>query len=172
MVKKEQKKHTPEPDKSDKRYLKKFEIVETDVELPIQGQVRDPEDLYKFLKDLENKSVSKIIGIYLDDKNLFLGHQVFLGSSPKVFDTQLLYHYYALFLAKKFILIINHPGSTDPTPDEADKKLMRALQADAQVLSFNPFFADFIIVAKRSYFSMSTNDGTACHCGHQEYIAE
>ncbi|HPA25844.1 MAG TPA: hypothetical protein PLK76_03750 [bacterium] len=76
MVKKEQKKHTPEPEKSDKRYLKKFEIVETDVELPIQGQVRDPEDLYKFLKDLENESVSKVIGIYLDDKNLFLGHQV------------------------------------------------------------------------------------------------
>ena len=39
-----------------KRYLKKFEIVETDVELPIQGQVRDPEDLYKFLKDLENEN--------------------------------------------------------------------------------------------------------------------
>jgi hypothetical protein len=86
MAKKEQKKHTPEPEKSDKRYLKKFEIVETDVELPIQGQVRDPEDLYKFLKDLENESVSKVIGIYLDDKNLFLGHQVFLGSSPKVFS--------------------------------------------------------------------------------------
>ena len=47
----------------DKRYLKKFEIVETEVELPIQGQVRDPEDLFKFLKDLENESVSKVIGI-------------------------------------------------------------------------------------------------------------
>jgi len=94
-----------------KRYLKKFEIVETDVELPIQGQVRDPEDLYKFLKDLENESVSKVIGIYLDDQNLFLGHQVFLGASPKAFDTQLLWHYFSLFLAKKFILLINHPGS-------------------------------------------------------------
>ena len=155
----------------DKRYLKKFEIVETDVELPIQGQVRDPEDLYKFLKDLENESVSKVIGIYLDDKNLFLGHQVFLGMSPKVFDTQLLYHYYALFLAKKFIILINHPDSIDPTPDEADKKLIRSLQADAQVLSFKPFFADFIIVAKRSYFSMATNDGTAGH-EHQKFMPE
>ncbi len=61
------------------------------MELPIQGQVRDPEDLYKFLKDLENESISKVIRIYLDDKNLFLGHQVFLGSSPKMFDTQLLF---------------------------------------------------------------------------------
>lgn len=155
--------------KPDKRYLKKFEIVETEVELPIQGQVRDPEDLYKFLKDLENEGVSKVIGIYLDNNNLFLGHQVFLGASPRAFDTQLLYHYYALFLAKKFMVLINHPDSTDPTPDEDDKKLMRALQADAQVLSFKPFFADFIIVAKKSYFSMAIQDGTVGH-GHQKPI--
>lgn len=153
----------------DKRYLKKFEIVETDTELPIQGQVRDPEDLYKFLKDLENESVSKVIGIYLDNNNLFLGHQVFLGASSGAFDTQLLYHYYALFLAKKFMVLINHPDSTDPTPDDADKKLIRALQADAQVLSFKPFFADFIIVAKQSYFSMAIQDGTAGY-GHQKPI--
>ncbi|MFZ2253028.1 MAG: JAB domain-containing protein [Minisyncoccia bacterium] len=155
-----------------KRYLKKYEIVETDVELPIQGQVRDPEDLYKFLKDLEDEAVSKVIGIYLDDKNLFLGHQVFLGSSPKNLDTQMLWHYFSLFLAKKFMVLINHPGSTDPTPNEDDKKLMRALQADSQVLSFKPFFEDFIIVAKRSYFSMATNDGTAGYSSNQEHITK
>jgi hypothetical protein len=59
-----------------------------------------------------------------------------------------------------------------PTPDDEDKKLIRALQADSQVLSFKPFFADFIIVAKKSYFSMATNDGTAGHDGHQKYIPE
>jgi len=155
-----------------KRYLKKFEIVETDVELPIQGQVRDPEDLYTFLKDLENENVPKVIGIYLDDKNLFLGHQVFLGSSPRNFDSQMLWHYFSLFLAKKFMILLNHPGSEDPTPDDEDKKLIRALQADSQVLSFKPFFADFIIVAKKSYFSMATNDGTAGQSGHQKYIPE
>ncbi len=155
-----------------KRYLKKFEIVETDVELPIQGQVRDPEDLYQFLKDLESENVPKIIGVYLDDKNLFLGHQVFLGSSPKDFNRKMVWHYFSLFLAEKFIVLLNHPGSNDPAPDDEDKKLMRALQADSQVLSFKPFFADFIIVAKKSYFSMATNDGTAGHSGHQEHITK
>ena len=152
----------------DKRYLKKFEIVETDVELPIQGQVRDPEDLYQFLKDLESEHVPKIIGVYLDDKNLFLGHQVFLGSSPKDFSRKMIWHYFSLFLAEKFIVLLNHPGSNDPAPDDEDKKLMRALQADSQVLSFKPFFADFIIVAKKSYFSMATNDGTTGN--NQEHI--
>lgn len=155
-----------------KRYLKKFEIIETDVELPIQGQIRDPEDLYKFLKDLENENVSKMIAIYMDEKNLFLGHQVLLGTSTKNVDTKVIWHYFSLFLAKKFILLINHPGSADATPDEADRNLMRALQADSQILSFKPFFEDFIIVAKEKYFSMATNDGTACQCGHQEYLEQ
>jgi len=165
-------KNEEQKQEKNKRYLKKFEIVETDVELPIQGQVRDPEDLYTFLKDLENENVPKVIGIYLDDKNLFLGHQVFLGSSPRNFDSQMLWHYFSLFLAKKFMILLNHPGSEDPTPDDEDKKLIRALQADSQVLSFKPFFADFIIVAKKSYFSMATNDGTAGQSGHQKYIPE
>ncbi len=155
-----------------KRYLKKFEIVETDTELPIQGQVRDPEDLYKFLKDLESEAVSKVIGIYLDDKNLFLGHQVFLGSSSKNLNTKIVWQYLLLFSATKFTILLNHPGSDNPTPDEDDKKLMRALQADSQVLSFKPFFEDFIIVAKKSYFSMATNDGTAGYSSNQEHITK
>lgn len=153
-----------------KRYLKKFEIVETDVELPIQGQVRDPEDLYVFLKDLENEKVPKVIGIYLDNKNLFLGHQVFLGASAREFNAKMLWHYFTLFLADKFIVLLNHPGSDDPAPSEDDKRLMRKFQADSEVLSFKPFFADFIIVAKKSYFSMATNDGTAGK--NQEHISD
>ncbi len=152
-----------------KRYLKKFEIIETDTELPIQGQVRDPEDLYVFLKDLETDQVSKIIGIYLDENHLFLAHQVFLGQTPKTFETQTFHHYYNLFLAKRFIVLINHP-SGDATPTDDDIKLMKKFQSDSDVLSYKPFFADFIVVGKKSYFSMATNDGTACHCGHQEYI--
>lgn len=152
-----------------KRYLKKFELVETETELPILGQVQDPEDLYVFLKDLHNEQVPKIIGIYLDENHLFLGHQVFLGTTTSTFETQLLYHYYNLFLAKKFILLINHP-SGDATPTEKDIQLMRRLQSESQILTFNPSFADFIIVGSKSYFSMATNDGTACKCGHQEYF--
>lgn len=164
MTKKQE--HTHE---EGKRYLKKFEIVETDVELPIQGQVRDPEDLYVFLKDLENEQVPKIIGVYLDENHLFLAHQVFLGQSSKTFETQTFHHYYNLFLAKRFVVIINHP-SGDPTPTDDDIKLMKKFQSDSAVLSYKPFFADFIVVGKKSYYSMAMNDGTACHCGHQEYI--
>lgn len=155
-----------------KRYLKKFDIVDTEVELPIQGQVSDPDDLYKFMKELESDEVPKIIGIYLDNANLFLGHQVFLGATPDKFDTQLLYHYYNLFLAKRFMILINHPHVDDATPTDADRKLMNALRLDSNLISFKPDFADFIIVAKKSYFSMATNDGSGCRCGHQEMIRD
>jgi hypothetical protein len=67
------------------RYLKKLNLIKTDTELPIQGQINDPEDMYVFLKDLENDQVPKIIGIYLDDNGLFLGHQVFVGQMAETF---------------------------------------------------------------------------------------
>lgn len=171
MKKKEQESKKPKKELGT-RYLTKFEIKETDVELPIQGQVRDPLDLVDFMRDLQNDAVSKVICIYLDNDNFFLGHQVFLGMTPAIFDTQLLYHYYALFLAKKFMIIVNHPGAKDSTPKDEDSILIRKLQADSQVLSFKPFFADYIIVMNQGYFSMAMDDGTACHCGHHKYDSD
>ena len=44
-------------------------------------------------------------------KTCFFWHQVFLGSSPKNFDTQMLWHYFSPFLAKKFMVLINHPDN-------------------------------------------------------------
>jgi len=153
------------------RYKKQFQLVETDVELPIQGQVLDPEDLYIFLRDLQDENLSKVIGIFLDDNNLFLGHQVFLGQSAETFKTGDLYWYYILLQAKKFIALTNHL-SGDPTPNEHDIKLIQRFKMDERTISFEPAFADYVIVGDKSYYSMSTNDGTDCHCGHQKYVSE
>lgn len=155
----------------EKRYVKEYKLVETDTELPIQGQVRDPKDLYVFFKNLQDERMPKIIGIYLDNNHLFLGHQVFLGATPTTFNTQQLYHYYNLFLAKKFILLLNHP-SDGPTPTKEDTDLMESLRMDSKVLSFKPSFADYVIVGDKSYYSMAMNDGSACRCGHQEDYSE
>lgn len=167
-------KQKPDPqDKKKKiegmRYLRKFEIVETDVQLPIQGQVRDPDDLYQFMKDLESEAVPKVIAVYMDQDHLFLGHQVFLGTSSGEFNPSHLWHYYYLFLARKFILIVNHPGSGDASPSDADMQLIQTLQVQSQTLA-DVYFADFVIVSKGHYFSMAFNEGTACRCGHQEYM--
>lgn len=152
------------------RYLQRFERIETDIELPIQGQVRDPQDMFQFLKDLKSEQTPKVIGVYLDRNNLFLGHQVFLGASPETFETGALWHYYLMFMAKKFILLINHPNSKDPTPTDADKRLMDQLRTESITFSFKPEFEDFVIVARKSYYSMAFRQGTACHCGHQAYL--
>jgi DNA repair protein RadC len=151
------------------RYFKKFDIVETETELPIQGQVQDPEDLYTFFKDLQNEQVPKLIAIYLDADFLFLGHQVFLGATAATLETSLVYHYFSLFLAKKFILILNHPNG-DPQPTEEDLKLMRALIVDSNALSFRPSFADYIIIGAGKYFSMSVDQGTAKTATHEHVI--
>jgi DNA repair protein RadC len=151
------------------RYLKKFEIVETETALPIQGQVQDPDDLLSFFSDLQNGQVPKIIAIYLDDNLLFLGHQVFVGATPAAFETQMLYHYFSLFLAKRFILLLNHT-SGDSTPTEEDLKLMRSLIVDSSALSFTPCFADYIIVGDTKYYSMSLTYGISRPEDHEEDI--
>ena len=148
------------------RYLKKWDIVDAEVESPIQGQVKDPEDLYLFLKDLENELVPKMIAVYLDDNNQFMGHQVFLGQTPGTFDTAHLYHYYLIFLAKKYMLLTNHPQG-DAAPTEADCAFMDTLVLDSRLLSFKPQFADYIIVGDKTYYSMATHEGKACMCGRQ-----
>ncbi len=140
------------------RYVKKYELVETKTELPIQGQIHDPEDLDTFFRDLQNEQVSKVIAIYLDDNFLLLGHQVFLGATSATLETRLVYHYHALFLAKNFILLVNHP-SGDPLPSDDDLKLMRSLMVDANALSFHPGFSDFVIVGDKSYYSMAFDKG-------------
>jgi DNA repair protein RadC len=153
------------------RYLKEIKLIETEKENPIQGQVRDPKDLVTFMRDLQNSSVPKAIVVLLDENLLSLGHEIIaIGQTPNNFDIGIALQYYLIFGAKKFIVIVNHVNS-DATPTEADKKAIQKLQVDCQTLSFKPEFQDYIIVGdKNTYWSMSTQDGTACHCGCQEYF--
>ena len=153
-----------------KRYLKKFKLEQTDMENPIQGQVKDPEALYVFMRDLQDTSVPKIIGVYLDENHMSVANEVLgLGIKPSELGVDVLFGFATVFRAPKFIIITNHP-SVDATPDESDRKLIRRLQAQSHIMKKQ--FVDYVIVAGKTYWSMNVLDGTACHCGQQEYIPE
>lgn len=143
----------------EKRYLKELKLVETDKENPIQGKVSDPEDLYIFMRDLQDSAVPKILGVFLDENNLSVGNEVLgLGSAPKDFDTGSIYKYYLMLNAKGFVIIINHI-SGDPAPTDEDIKLIRKIQVDCQTLSFKPTCIDFIIVGNKKYWSYGIQEG-------------
>ena len=114
--------------------------------------------------------------MFLNADYLSIGNEpLALGehANPKNFVemTGNIYHYYSVFLAKRFILLTNHI-TDDATPTEADKELIKRLQEDSRYISFKPDFYDYVIVAGDHYWSMNVQNGTACHCGQQHYIPE
>lgn len=159
---------------SDTHYLKKPLLEETNTPNPLQGPIKDSDQLYHFIQDVHDATLPKLWGIFLNEDYLSLGNEpLALGhhAQPENFATGTLFHFYALFFAKRFLIVTNHT-TDDAAPSDGDKDLIRRLQADAQALSFKPHFADYVIVAGDHYWSMSKQDGTACHCGQQHNIPE
>jgi DNA repair protein RadC len=125
------------------------------------------------MKDVHDSTVSKMWGIFLNEDYCSIGNEpLALGehAEPKNFVnmTGNIYRYYTLFGAKRYVLVTNHI-SNDATPTEADKELIRRLNMDTQNITFRPILQDYVIVAGDHYWSMTTQNGTACHCGQQHY---
>ena len=153
------------------RYVRRFDVVETETELPIQGSVVRPNDLYVFFRDMQNEVVPKVVVAYLNDENIFLGHQVFVGVTSATLDSSLIYHYYSLFLAKKFIVMVNHPaGDCDPTT--ADQQLFSNLMHDSASLSFRPRLLDFMVIGSKKFSSMQSAPNQAYEHGTEFAIEE
>ena len=137
------------------RYLKKLDIklVDGEFENPIQEQLKDPSQLYEVFKKLKDKNQETALAVYLED-NLEVraydvisvgGEDVTLLIPREVFGRAFMIKSYT------FIIIHNHP-SGDPTPTNADKRMMAELIRGSKELNLN--FLDFIIVGENSYWSM------------------
>ncbi len=155
-------------------YLKKPILKETDIPNPIQGQIKDPDKVFHFMKDVHDSTVPKMWAILLNENYYSVGNEpLALGehAKPENFKNGALYHYYLLLGAKRFMIVTNHM-TDDATPTDEDRKLIKQLQMEVELFSFKPDFYDYVIVAGDHYWSMSTQDGTACHCGQQHHMTE
>lgn len=149
------------------QYLKKPVLEETDIPNPIQGPVRDPDKLIHFMRDLKSSAVPTFIAIFLDENYFSVGNQILGHLTAEDFKTGLLFKFHYIFGGQKFVLMTNHTNN-DATPTEADRKLITDLQIKTKVLDEIEFF-DYVVVADDHYWSMTQQNGTACHCGQQCY---
>ncbi len=153
------------------RYLKRPTLEETNILNPIQGQVKSPDKLLHFMKDVHDATIPKIWGIFLNKDYFSVGNEpLALGGNadPEQFSTKGVAHFVSLFYAERFITLTNHTTG-DATPTEGDLKLMKRLERVAEVLEAD--FYDYVIVAGDHYWSMTVKNGKACHCGQQHYIS-
>ena len=170
----ENEKDNQEQRKNDEtQYLKRPVLEETKTPNPIQGPVKDPNQLYHFIKDVHDSTVPKMWGIFLGKDQCSLGNEPLalgIDAEPENFDIENIFHFYYLFHAKGVVLVTNHIKD-DATPTKADKALIEKVQA-ARTLLRRISLVDYVVVAGDHYWSMSGQNGTACHCGQQHYWEE
>lgn len=157
------------------QFLKKPSVTDTDIESPIQGPVMDEKPLFTFVQQNHDSAVAKMWGVFLDDNYMVLGIEPLAfgdNAAPEQFNTAALFHYYSVFFAKRFILMSYRYNATDdPAPTDADKKLIETLQMQAKIMN-NADFSNYAIFAGDRYWSTRQQNGTACHCGSQDYMPE
>lgn len=144
------------------KYLKKLkvELVKSEYENKIKGQIREPEQLHEVFSSLKNKAQETLIAVYLDNNLEVLAYNVLsTGSkSETVIDFWDVYGYGFMIRAKYFVLIHNHP-SGDPKPTKDDKKVLDEIRKDYSRVALR--MLDFIIIgdaemneSKKDYWSM------------------
>lgn len=146
---------------NENKYLKqlKIELVKSEYQNLVKGQLRDPKQLYNIFKNLKDKAQESLIVVYLNsDLEMLVYNVLSTGSrSETVVDFNDVYGYGFMLKAKYYILIHNHP-SGDPTPTNDDKNVIQKFKGYAEV-DLKPL--DFIIVGdkemnenKKAYWSM------------------
>ncbi len=153
------------------RCLKRPKLEETNIPNPIQEQVKSPDKLSYFMKDVHDATVPKVWGIFLNKDYFSVGNEslAFGGNAePEHFSTKGVAHFVSLFCAERFVILTNHL-TDNATPTEEDLKLINRLEWMAKMLEVN--FHDYVIVAGDHCWSMTVQNGKACHCGNQQYIS-
>ena len=143
------------------KYLKqlKIELVKSEYENLVKGQLREPKQLQNVFKNLKDKAQESLIVVYLNNNLEMLIYNVLsTGSkSETVVDFNDVYGYGFMLKAKYFILIHNHP-SGDPRPTNEDKNVIHKFKGYSEV-DLKPL--DFLIVGneemnenKKAYWFM------------------
>ena len=143
------------------RYLRKLDIklIDGKYENPVQGQVRDPEQVCDIFRSLKDEAHETLLGVFLTRELevrayniLSTGDQDSTAYKPKQVFKQCI-----LLEATDFILIHNHPkGGSRPSFE--DKQVMASLMEKSQIMEIK--FLDFIILGSNNYWSMfETLDG-------------
>ena len=137
------------------KYLKKLNIklVRGEYQNPVKGQVREPGNIYRTFRAIKDSAQELLIGVYLNADLEVLSYDTLSvgGESVTLVIPQEIFGRAFVMRAKSFILIHNHP-SGDPTPSDADRKVIEALKEQSAIM--NMTFLDFIISGEKRYWSM------------------
>ncbi|NPA53027.1 MAG: JAB domain-containing protein [Aquificae bacterium] len=132
-----------------------FEIVKRVEKEEDKVVFNNPEDVYLFVKDLSKERKEKLIGIYTNTMNQYLGKETIAVGSLNVLNALPRDIFFPAINLNAYgiILVHNHPnGKPEPSKEDID------FTNNIKQLSLNLGFEllDHIIVGDRGYFSFSS----------------
>jgi len=146
------------------QYIKKLQVklVKSKYKNVLKGQIKNPQHLYDIFKDIKDNAQETLIGVYLDDKLQTIAYNILsMGTqSTTIVEPREIFGYGFVIMAKKMILIHNHPKG-DPSPSEEDKEVIRELLKSSKIMKMP--MLDFVIVGdinsrkKKNYWSLFEN---------------
>lgn len=120
-------------------------------------RITGPEDVYRFLKDLENLDREVFYVLHLDGKHQIVScEEVSRGSaSGSLVHPREVYKAAILSSSNAVIVAHNHP-SGDPTPSVEDRSIVKRLYESGEILGIP--LLDSLIIGNGSYHSMKDSD--------------
>ncbi len=115
--------------------------------------INNPEDAYRFLKNMVDERREHLIALYLSPTNKLITHEVIaigrmnaLHAEPK----EILYH--AINTASHSILIAHNHPQGEPKPSKEDIDFTKRFKEACQLMGFE--LLDHLIVSKKGYVSL------------------
>jgi len=135
-----------------KGYRVSIKLVRENLDEYEPYRIEKPEDVYRFMQDLENSDRERYYTIFLDVKNQVLGcEEVSVGTLDRAYvHPREVFKSAILCSCASIILVHNHP-SGDPYPSIEDRRVTDQLQKCGELLGIEVL--DSIIIGHGRFYS-------------------
>jgi len=115
-------------------------------------EIKSPEDVYGFMRDLRESDRERFYSLHLDNRNSVVGcEEVSCGSAEtSLVSPRELFKSAILSSSKSLIIVHNHP-SGNPEPSDDDIRITKKLYDCGELLGIG--LLDSIIIGRDSYYS-------------------
>jgi DNA repair protein RadC len=132
--------------------MQKLKVVRTGHVCESSPRYTRPEDVYSFIKHMENLDREHFVVLHLDGKNRVIAQEtISIGSlKQSIVHPREVFKGAVLNSSAAIICVHNHPSGC-PAPSPEDKSITAIIQAASEIMGI--MLLDHIIVGNKKYFS-------------------
>jgi DNA repair protein RadC len=115
-------------------------------------EIRSPDDVYGFMRDLAASDRERFYSLHLDNRNSIVGcEEVSCGSAESSLVHARELFKSAILSSSKYVIIVHNHPSGNPEPSDDDIRITKKLYDCGELLGIG--LLDSIIIGRDSYYS-------------------